>query len=380
MFTRDQCIKEFENRFSKAPAFVLRAPGRVNLIGEHTDYNDGFVLPVAIDMAVWIAFRATFSQHVTVHSINLGETASFSLDSIKRGDQGWAEYIKGIAYTLGQAGYPLRGWEGLLASDVPIGAGLASSAALEIAVIRAFSAVSGFPWEPIEMAHIGQRVERDWIGVNCGIMDQMIAAMGREGYGVLIDCRSLKTLSIPLPPDATIVVLDTSTRRGLTDSAYNERRKQCSEAARLLGVAALRDVSHADLYAQADKLSPVLYKRARHVTTENIRTLKVVGALRHRNVVRAGELLNESHASLRDDFEVSCPELDQIVAFAQMESSCYGARMTGAGFGGCAVALVRTDAAQDFTNRVAAKYREATGLDPRAYICASADGVTLDTL
>jgi len=159
MFTRDQCIKEFENRFSKDPAFVVRAPGRVNLIGEHTDYNDGFVLPVAIDLAAWIAFRATFSQHVTVHSINLGETASFSLDSIKRGDQGWAEYIKGIAYTLGQAGYPLRGWEGLLASDVPIGAGLASSAALEIAVIRAFSAVSGFPWEPIEMAHIGQRVE-----------------------------------------------------------------------------------------------------------------------------------------------------------------------------------------------------------------------------
>ena len=380
MCTREQCIKEFKDRFSEAPAFVVRAPGRVNLIGEHTDYNDGFVLPVAIDLAVWIAFRATHSQYVTVRSLSLGETSSFSLDNIQPEDQGWVEYIKGIAYMLGQTGYPLRGWEGLIASDIPIGAGLASSAALEMAAVHAFAAVSDFPWEPIEMAHVGQRAERDWIGVKCGIMDQIISAMGQEGHGVLIDCRSLETTSIPLPPDVTIVVLDTSIRRRLSDSAYNERREQCNQAARLLGVAALRDVSYGDLDAKADKLSPVLHKRARHVITENIRTLKVARALRHRDAARAGELLNESHLSLRDDFEVSCPELDQMVAFAQMESSCYGARMTGAGFGGCAVALVRTDAAQDFANRVTAKYREATGLDPKAYVCASADGVTLDTL
>jgi len=178
----------------------------------------------------------------------------------------------------------------------------------------------------------------------------------------------------------TVVVLDTSIRRRLSDSAYNERREQCNQAARLLGVAALRDVSYDDLDTKADKLSPVLHKRARHVITENIRTLKVVGALRDRDAARVGQLLNESHTSLRDDFEVSAPELDQMVDCAKAESSCYGARMTGAGFGGCAVALVRTDAAEGFANSIAVKYGEATGLDPKAYVCASADGVTLDNL
>lgn len=368
MYTRENCVKEFEYRFGESPEFVVRAPGRVNLIGEHTDYNDGFVLPMAIDRAVWIALRSTSTQDVVVHSLNLGQSAGFSLDNIRHENQGWVEYVKGIACLLGRAGYRLSGWTGLIASDVPMGAGLASSAALEIAVTRAFAVISGFPWEAINMAQIGQQTEREWIGVNCGIMDQMISAMGQEGRGLLIDCRSLNTELMLLPLNTAIVILDTSTRRSLVDSEYNERRAQCRIAAEFFD-ASLCDVSKTELDAKAAELNPVIYRRVRHVISENLRTLEAADAMRENNRVKLGGLLNESHESLRDDFEVSSPELNQIVSCSQNEQGCYGARMTGAGFGGCAVALVRSDVAQDFAKRVIVKYREATGLNPKAYVC-----------
>jgi galactokinase len=272
MSTQEQAILEFERYFGHPPSFVVRAPGRVNLIGEHTDYNDGFVLPIAINRAVWIALRPTATQQVILHSLDLKRSAEFSLENIKYENQEWVEYIKGIAWALQQAGYLLEGWEGLIGNDIPVGAGLSSSAALELAAARAFAAVSSYPWEAIKMAKIGQQAERDWVGVNCGIMDQMVSALGHAGHGLLIDCRSLKTELVPLPPDITVVVLDTATRRGLVDSAYNERRQQCKIAARFFGVPALRDVNQTEFDAKAEALDSVVFRRARHVIGENIRT------------------------------------------------------------------------------------------------------------
>lgn len=380
MSTQAHAIAEFERFFGRHPSFVVRAPGRVNLIGEHTDYNDGFVLPIAIDRAVWIALRPTATQQVILHALNLKQSAEFSLDNIKHENQEWVEYIKGVAWALQQAGYLIGGWEGLITSDIPIGAGLSSSAALELAAARAFAAVSSYPWEAIKMAQIGQQAEREWVGVNCGIMDQMISAVGHAGHGLLIDCRSLKTELVPLPPDITVVVLDTATRRGLVDSAYNERRQQCKMAARFFGVPALRDVSQIEFDAKAEALDPVVFRRARHVISENIRTLQAANMMSQKDAVKFGQLINASHISLRDDFEVSSPELDQMVDCAQQESACYGARLTGAGFGGCAIAIVHANAVQNFTETVTINFQTATGLQPEIYVCTATDGATITSI
>jgi galactokinase len=373
----------FQRYFDALPDFVVRAPGRVNLIGEHTDYNDGFVLPMAVDRAVWIALRPRDDARVVGHSLDLDQTAEFSLEEVRsgqrggdtdRGTTGWGEYLKGVAWALQEAGYALRGWEGVVAGDVPIGAGLSSSAALEMATARAFAVTSGLPWDPTAMAKIGQRAENEWVGVNCGIMDQAISAAGVAGHALLIDCRSLEIQPVPLPPGTAVVVLDTATRRGLVDSAYNERRAQCEAAARFFGVPALRDVSVAQLQARADRLDDVTRRRARHVVTENARTLQAAEAMRRHDAVELGQLMDASHASLRDDFEVSSDELNAMVACARQQEPCYGARMTGAGFGGCAVALVRAGAAHDFATASATCYQATTGITPHVYVCAGTNG------
>jgi galactokinase len=365
--------REFERRFGAPPAFVVRAPGRVNLIGEHTDYNDGFVLPMAIDRAVWIAGRPRSDRSFVVHSLDRDQTVTCSLERMHQGT-GWSEYLKGVAWALQEAGCTLQGWEGVFAGDVPIGAGLSSSAALELATARVFAVTSDFPWDPATMARIGQRAENEWVGMNCGIMDQMISASGKADHALLIDCRSLEARSVPLPPGTAVVVLDTATRRGLVDSAYNERRAQCEAAARTFGVPALRDLSVAQFQAQADQLDEITRRRARHVVTENARTLRAAEAMRQGDAAELGQLMNASHVSLRDDFEVSCDELNAMVVCAQREDACYGARMTGGGFGGCAVALVRADAAQAFATAVAACYQETTGIAPNIYVCSATNG------
>ena len=379
MFLQQQVTQEFERRFGALPTIVVRAPGRVNLIGDHTDYNDGFVLPMAIDRAIWIALRRRSDRRLVVHSLDFDETVEFSLAELKHEGPGWAEYLKGVAWALREAGYTLQGWEGVVAGDVPIGAGLSSSAALEIAAARAFAAVSGLAWDVAVMAKIGQRAENEWGGVNCGIMDQMISSAGNAGHALLIDCRSLKTEAVPLPPHTTVVVLDTGTRRDLVDSAYNERRAQCEMATRVLGVPALRDVSPVQFRAQADRLDDLPRRRACHVVTENERTLQAADAMRRGDAAEMGRLMNTSHTSLRYDFEVSCDELDAMVACARQQEVCYGARMTGAGMGGCAVALVRSDGAPGFAAAVAACYGEATGITPDIYVCAAADGAEVVT-
>ena len=370
----------FRSRFGSEPAWLVRSPGRVNLIGEHTDYNEGFVLPMAIDRAVWIALRARAGRDVVAASVDFAEEKAFSLDGLRREGRGWWEYLKGTAWALGEAGDRLAGWEGTLAGDVPIGAGLSSSAALEMAAARAFAAVSGRAWDPVRMAKLAQRAENEWVGVGCGIMDPLIIGTGREGHATLIDCRSLELRPVPLPQGTVVAVLDTSTRRELTGSAYNERRAQCEEAARALGVKALRDVTASALEARGEWLSDTLRRRARHIVTENARTLEAAEAMKAGDARRLGRLMNESHASMRDDFEISTPTLDAMVECAQAAVGCDGARMTGGGFGGCVVALMDEAAAPAFLDAVGRSYSERTGLTPSLYLCRPEGGTSLAPL
>jgi galactokinase len=380
MSIRQKAIAKFQERFGEPPLFIVRAPGRVNLIGEHTDYNDGFVMPMAIDRAVWITLRPRTDRRVVGYSLDLDQGVDFSLEVIGKERVGWGDYVKGVAWALEEAGHSLKGWEGVMTGDVPIAAGLSSSAALEMAAIRAFAAVSDLPWKPSHFAKIGQRAENEWVGVSCGIMDQLISAAGVAAHALLIDCRSLKMQPVPLPSGTAVVVLDTTTRRGLVGSVYNERRAQCEAAARFFGVPALRDVSVDQFLAQGDALEDVTRRRAYHVVTEDARTLQAADAMRQGDAVELGKLMNASHVSLRDDFEVSSSELNAIVVCAQQEKSCYGARMTGAGLGGCAVALVRADAVQDFAYAVTACYELSTGLKPNVYVCAATNGAEVDTI
>ena len=374
---RERVIRAFRERFDEPPAFVVRAPGRVNLIGEHTDYNDGFCLPMAIDRALWIALRPRRDGQVGVAALDVGESITFELGALSPGEAGWGQYVTGVAWALQHNGYNLSGWEGVMSSDIPIGSGLSSSAALELAVARAFAAVSGFAWQPEGMARIAQQTENQWLKLRTGIMDQLIGATGVEGQALLIDCRSLAREPVPLPSGATVVVMDTRTPRGLVNSAYNERRAECEQAAQRLGVAALRDASRADLERLGDRLSPVLRRRARHVITENERTLLAAAAMRAGDTAELGRLMNASHDSLRDDYEVTSVTLDAMVASARRQKGCWGARMTGAGFGGCAIALVAEPAVEPFIAGVFQAYQQATGLTPDIFACRPAAGAGL---
>ncbi|MCP4363648.1 MAG: galactokinase [Chloroflexi bacterium] len=358
MNSKQQVKHAFIDEFGEAPAFTVHAPGRVNLIGEHTDYNGGFVLPLALPYAVWIALRPRDDGQVRVRSLDFEETAVFSLNNLQYHPTNWDEYVKGMAWALQEDGYALSGWEGVMVGDVPIGTGLSSSAALEIVTARAFQTVSDFVWDSKAMALAGQATENKWIGVQTGIMDQMASAAGPPGHGLLIDCRSLETETVPIPSETAVIVMDTGTRRGLVDSAYNERREQCETAARFFNVSHLRDVTP-DHFAQREaELDELSRRRARHVVLENGRVLKTVIALKNNNLIQVGQLMNASHASLRDDFEVSSTALDAIVACAQNHPACYGARMTGAGFGGCAVALVQAKNTAAFMESVADCYMD----------------------
>jgi galactokinase len=375
-----EVVEVFARRFGGPPVWLARAPGRVNLVGEHTDYNEGFVLPMAIDRAAWIAFRPRPDGRVHLFSLQFGEATEFDLGGLSKTGPAWAQYVKGVAWSLREDGQALRGFEGVLAGDVPIGAGLSSSAAVELAAARALAASSGLAWEPKAMALRAQRAENSWVGMKCGIMDQLASAAAVAGSALLMDCRSLDTTLVPLPPAASVVVLDTSTRRALVDSAYNERRAQCEEAARGLGVTALRDVTPEELAGSVVALEATVRRRARHVVSENARTLAAAEAMRSGDAAALGRLLDASHKSLREDFDVSSPALEAMVACAQSDGAAYGARLTGAGFGGCAVALVHRAEAEAFSARVQAAFRERTGLTPQAYVCQPAAGASLETI
>ena len=371
---QQRVIAEYEKQFHRRPTLVVRAPGRVNLIGEHTDYNDGFVFPMAIDRAVWIALEPTGDDTIDAYSMDYERRATVDLKLLERGPHDWIEYIKGVAWSLKEAGHPLPGWRGVVAGDVPVGAGLSSSAALETATAQAFATLADKSIPPGEMARLCQKAENKWVGVNCGIMDQLISAAGRKGHALLIDCRSLGMAAYPLPAGTAVVVLDTATRRGLESSAYNERRSQCEAAARFFGVSHLRDVTLEQFRARENELENLPRRRARHVISENERTRQAAQVLAAGDARAFGELMDQSHVSLRDDFEVSSNELNIMVEIACKQPDCFGARMTGAGFGGCAVALVDQGAVAAFNQAVGAAYHKATDLEPSLYVCFATDG------
>ena len=371
----DQLERAFRQRFGSSPAVIARAPGRVNLIGEHTDYNDGFVLPMAIDRAAWIAARPRTDRKVVLESLDFGDTRTIDLDEIERTvmarspdhaiaptdrsplkPSGWQRYVQGVSWALTQAGHELGGWEGVMTGDVPVGAGLSSSAALELCVARTFAGLYDLPWNPAGMALLCQRAENEWVGVNCGIMDQLISAVGVEGHAVLIDCRSLATKATPIPSDAAVLVIDTGTRRGLVDSEYNARRLQCEQASAFFGVTKLRDVTVEQFFTRESELEPILRKRARHVVTENARTVQAAEQMATGDARSLGKLMNESHASLRDDFEVSSDALNQVVDIAQQTPGIFGARLTGAGFGGCAIDLIESRHQREVLDRLQTQF------------------------
>ena len=339
----------FAAHFGHDRCRIARAPGRVNLIGEHTDYNDGYVFPVAIDRYVSVAFaaRSDDTNSFRGYSLDYDEERVASFDELapRRGPPTWFDYVAGVAWALLHDGVPLRGLDFVVLGDVPIGAGLSSSAAIELAMARAFLDVSGVAWDGEQAALAGQRAENDYIGVNSGIMDQMASALSQAGTAMLLDCRDLSFRAVSIPESLLVVVMDTGTRRALAGSAYNERRASCERVTKLIGdgganVRALRDVTEADLEASRGRFDATDYRRALHVVHENARTLEMARALEAEDTATIKELMARSHASLRDLYEVSSPELDRVVSIASSHPACHGARMTGAGFGGCAVALV----------------------------------------
>ncbi|MCK6581314.1 MAG: galactokinase [Anaerolineae bacterium] len=377
MSLQQRVTDAFTAQFGEPPTLITRAPGRVNLIGEHTDYNDGFVLPMAIDRAVWIALRPRQDGYVFAHSLEFNESAEFLLAEMAHRHGEWAEYIKGVAWSLQENGYELIGWDGIVTSDVPVGASLSSSAAFELASARAFAELSDIPWDPAVMAKICQRAENEWVGVSSGIMDQMISASGVDGEALLIDCRDLSTQRVIVPAGTVVIVMDTMTRRELSNSGYNDRVHECKMAVAALGVKALRDATLPMLDSVRQQIDEVVYRRARHVITEDARTLEAVEAMNAGDAARMGDLMNASHRSLHEDYEVTNHHTNLMAVIAQGLPGCYGARMTGGGFGGCAVALVEAGAAETFSAAVAAEYRAQTNIDPAIYVCRASAGATI---
>ncbi len=376
----------FRTQFGAVPTHSARAPGRVNLIGEHTDYNDGFVLPVAIDRAAYVLGRTRSDRRLHVYAATLDEVADLDLDTLSPDAvHGWAAYVAGMADFLQRDGYPLVGADLLIDGDVPQGAGLSSSAALEVATGSMLLALAEQEIDRVALARTGQQTEHQYIHVQSGIMDQMISALGQADHALLIDCRDYSTNAVPLPPNVQIVVCNSKVKRELAQSGYNERRAQCDEAVRILqtvlpNVRALRDVSSAQLAEYAHLLPPVVLKRARHVVTENERVLESRDALRAGDLERFGALMNEAHRSYRDDFEASVPAIEVLVDAAWSVPGVIGSRLTGGGFGGCTVSLIVPDAVEQFRQDVAAAYEQAMGYAPDIYVCQASNGVSVETL
>jgi galactokinase len=371
--------KAFEAVFGNSPQTWVQAPGRVNLIGEHTDYNDGFVLPCAINFGTVIAARARSDQTVRVVAADYqAEVDTFQLDGpIQAMAEGsWQNYVRGVVKHLQAHGLPLQGVDLALAGDVPQGAGLSSSASLEVAVTQAFKTLQGFTdLSPTDMALIAQRAENQFVGCNCGIMDQLVSARGEVGSALLIDCRSFSTRSVALPPDLAVMIVHSRIRRGLVGSEYNTRRLQCEAAAKHYGEKALRDVSLARLEADAGELDATVLRRARHIVTENQRTLDAAEALLAGDLRRMGVLMAASHDSMRDDFEITVPAMDHLVSVLQTAvGEVGGARMTGGGFGGCAVALMPLEKVEAVRQAVANQYRAPSGEAATVYVCSASAG------
>jgi galactokinase len=369
----------FQAAFGQAATILVQAPGRVNLIGEHTDYNDGLVLPCAIDYRTVIAARPREDRRVRVVAADYDDAIDeFELDAPieRQAAPMWANYVRGVIQQLVQRGLPMRGMDLAITGDIPQGAGLSSSASLSVAVGRLFATLPGFQdLSPIDIALIAQASENDFVGTKCGNMDQISSACGVEGHALLIDCRSLEVKPVPVPHDAAIMIFNSMVKRGLVDSEYNTRRRQCEDAARHFGLKALRDLDLATLEARGAELDPVTLRRARHVVTEDDRVLAAAEALAAGDLARMGELMAASHASMRDDFEITVPLIDKLVGIVKDTiGTAGGVRMTGGGFGGCVVALVPQDLVDQVRAAVDAAYRGPQGEQATIYVCSAAAG------
>ena len=365
---------DFQSRFGSVPK-VYRAPGRVNLIGEHTDYSGGLVMPVAIDLFAWVALRSRPDRTIRAYSATMDDTREFTIGADEP-DAGWGRYVQGVALALEDSGYAVSGADILIDSDVPLGSGLSSSAALEVAFGLALSSEAGFEIEKTQLAKICQRAENQYVGVQCGIMDQMAAACGEPGHALKIDCASLECESLPIPAGVRIIVANTMVRHAHGAGEYNRRREELEAGLRALGdgagIAQPRDLTAEQV--EAADLPEIPRKRVRHVMTENARVEQAAAALATGDLVLFGRLMAQSHRSLRDDYEVSCPELDAMVEAAAGAPGLRGTRMTGGGFGGCTVSLVDEPDVDDFRAHVARGYRAAVGRDPAFHVCSAAAG------
>ncbi|RJX69421.1 galactokinase [Vibrio sinensis] len=371
----------FEQVLGYAPSHIIQAPGRVNLIGEHTDYNDGFVLPCAINYQTVVAAAKREDNLVRVVSVDYGNAVDefdITQEITFQQNKMWANYIRGVVKCLLARGYQFTGADISVSGNVPQGAGLSSSAALEVVIGQTFKVLFNLEISQAEVALNGQQAENEFVGCNCGIMDQMISAEGRENHAMLLDCRSLETQAVSMPKDVSVVIINSNKKRGLVDSEYNTRREQCEEAARIFGVKALRDVTIEQFNAKVTELDDMVAKRARHVITENDRTVEAAHALRANDMKRMGELMAQSHASMRDDFEITVKEVDLLVDIVKdVIGERGGVRMTGGGFGGCIVALCPPELVAQIQTAVEAQYRAATGLKESIYVCQAKDGAGL---
>ena len=374
-----QITKVFAKLYGGQPQ-IYRAPGRVNLIGEHTDYNEGFVMPAAINFSTFVAVTKRDDQFIKIHSDTFKEDASIDLaNPPARGKKHWSDYPFGVAVKLQESGQKLNGTNMFVHGEVPLGSGLSSSAAIEVSTALGLLDISGEQMNRLQLAKICQQAENEFVGARTGLMDQFIACFGKADHAVMLDCRSLEFQPLPLPEQVKLVVCNTMVKHKLAASEYNSRREQCEAGVRILSqhlpkVKSLRDVTAEDVVSLRDQLGDLLYRRCLHVTSENDRVRSAAGALRDGDLKTFGRLMYKSHESLRDDYEVSCKELDIMVDLAREIAGVYGARMTGGGFGGCTINLVDASAVDDFSRTIKTRYAQAAGKHPEIYVCNAADG------
>ncbi|MGA8215008.1 MAG: galactokinase [Candidatus Sulfotelmatobacter sp.] len=375
----DLVAAQFREMFG-SNARIFRAPGRVNLIGEHTDYNDGFVMPAALEFYTWVAAAKREDRALEAYSALFGEKISLSLDTLDGPPRRhWSDFIRGVAAVLQNSGYKLAGANLVIHGEVPLGAGLSSSASLEVATALALSSLAGIDVPRLELMKLCQKAEHEFVGTRCGIMDQFVAVYGATGHALMLDCRSLENQLLPMPQDLRLVVCNSMVRHELAAGEYNRRRADCEEGVKILQphlpeIRALRDVEVADLETWKHLLPATVYRRCRHVITENQRVLAAAKVLQSGEADRFGQLMYQSHASLRDDYQVSCRELDLLVELASSRPGVYGARMTGGGFGGCTVNLLSVETSDSFKEYIVRKYHDATGIIPEIYVCEPGQG------
>ena len=367
----------FQQFYGESPALVAHAPGRVNLIGEHTDYNEGFVFPAAINFGTWVAAAKRSDDVINVTAMDYdNQQNEFALTDIQYDEnQGWANYVRGVVKVLKEAMPDFSGANLLVTGNVPQGAGLSSSASFEIAILKAISALYALPLDGVKAALLGQKAENTFVGCSCGIMDQLISAMGNEGQAMLLDCQSLDIQHSPLPDSHQIVIINSNVKRGLVDSEYNLRREQCEEGAAILGVSSLREANMTMLEKAKSRMSDVVYRRAKHIITENQRTLEASEALKVGDIQTVSTAMEQSHVSMRDDFEITVRPIDYLVEIIdEVLGNTGGVRMTGGGFGGCVVALAPTDKVDAVKQVVADKYFDETGYQADIYVCTATQG------